>query len=127
MLMQHILLILFRNNVNDKTLSLARRWVREARERNIGIFDESNPLRLEPFEVRFLAQRCPPNRWVIDLSKNDNILIKPQKYYTIPNTENRLFIPSEYLSLSSLDSSDRIEASLNICLLSGAVRLQILP
>ncbi len=91
--------VVFRDKVNDGTLSLARQWVREARERKRGIFDENNPLRLEPFEVRFLAQRRPPNRWVIDLSKNDDILIKPQEYFTISNAEDRLYIPPEYVPL----------------------------
>jgi hypothetical protein len=36
---------------------------------------------------------------VIDLSKNDDVLIKPQEYYTIPNVEDRLFIPEEYVPL----------------------------
>ena len=90
---------IFRDRINVKTLKLARQWVQEARESKIGIFDESNPQRLEPFEVRFLAQRRPPNRWIIDLSKNDDILIKPQEYYTIPNAEDRLYIPPEYIPL----------------------------
>lgn len=83
----------------DKTLRLAREWVRDARQRKIGIFDAHNALRLEPFEVRFLARRRPPGRWGIDLSRNDNILLKPQEYYTIPNVEDRLFIPEEYVPL----------------------------
>jgi hypothetical protein len=83
----------------DKTLRSAREWFRNARQQKTGIFDEQNPLRLEPFELRFLARRCPPNRWVIDLGKNNNVLIKPQEYYTIPNVEDRLFIPEEYVPL----------------------------
>ena len=54
---------------------------------------------LEPFEVRFLAGRRLPNLWVIDLSKNDDILIDPQEYYRIQNMEDRLFIPEEFVSL----------------------------
>lgn len=80
-------------------LKIARQWVREARKQKIGIFDANNPLRLEPFEVRFLARQRPPDRWVIDLSLNDNLLINPEKYHTIPNAEDRLFIPAEYLPL----------------------------
>jgi hypothetical protein len=49
--------------------------------------------------VRFLAQRRPPDRRIIDLSKSENILIKPQEYYTISDAEDRLFIPPEYVSL----------------------------
>lgn len=69
------------------------------RKKKIGIFDEQNPLRLQPFEVRFLARRSPPNRWIIDLSKNEDSLIRPQKYYTVHNMEDRLFIPEGYVPL----------------------------
>jgi hypothetical protein len=57
---------------------------------------------LEPFEVRFLAGRRLPNLWVIDLSKNDDKLITPQKYFTVANSEDRLFIPEEYAPLYTL-------------------------
>lgn len=83
----------------DKTLDLARGWMQDGRQKQIGIFAANNPLRLEPFEVRFLARRSPPHRWVIDLSQNDDILLKPQAYHTIPNSEDRLFIPEEYVPL----------------------------
>ena len=90
----------FRENINnDEILNLARESFRDARQQEIGIFDANNPLRLEPFEVRFLARRQPPDRWVIDLNANDNLLIKPQGYYTVPNSEDRLFIPEEYVPL----------------------------
>jgi hypothetical protein len=46
----------------DKSLRLARQWVREARQKKAGVFDTGNPLRLQPFEIRYLAQRRPPNR-----------------------------------------------------------------
>jgi hypothetical protein len=83
----------------DETLRQARRWVRTARQEKRGIFDGSDPLRLLPFEVRFLARRRPPDRWVIDLGKDDKVLIKPQKYYAVSNIEDRLFIPEEYVPL----------------------------
>lgn len=83
----------------DGALRSARDWVHDARQQKIGIFDASNPLKLEPFEVRFLARRRPPGRWIIDLSKNDDILIKPQEYYSVPNVEDRLYVPEEYVSL----------------------------
>ena len=83
----------------DEKLRSAREWIRDARQQEIGIFDAQNPLRLQPFEVRFLARRRPPGRWVIDLSQNDDVLIQPQEYYTIPNAEDRLFIPEEYVPL----------------------------
>ncbi len=82
----------------DETLRIARKWVHDARQQQVGIFDANNPLNLEPFEVRFLARRQPPDRWVIDLSKNDDVLLRPQQYYTV-NVEDRLFIPRAYVPL----------------------------
>jgi len=83
----------------DAMLRKAREGFRRARREGRGIFSSGDPLQLEPFEVRFLADQRRPTRWVIDLSKNDDILIKPQKYYTIRNQEDRLFIPEEYVLL----------------------------
>lgn len=83
----------------DKSFRAARESIRQAREKKIGIFDASAPLRLQPFEVRFLARRSAPDRWVIDLSKNDDLLIQPQNYYTVPNVEDRLYIPEESVPL----------------------------
>ena len=83
----------------DETLHRARQWVRTARQKKLGIFEGSDPLRLLPFEVRFLARRRPPDRWIIDLGRNDNLLIKPQKYYTVANIEDGLFLPEEYVPL----------------------------
>jgi len=83
----------------DPLLRKAREGFRRARREGRGIFSPEGPLQLEPFEVRFLAGQRPPTRWVIDLSKNDDVLIKPQKYYTIKNQEDRLYIPEEYVSL----------------------------
>ena len=77
----------------------ARQWLQDARRQKIGIFAADDPLRIEPFEVRYLAGRRAPNRWVIDLSKNDDILIDPQEYYRNKNIEDRLFIPEEFVSL----------------------------
>jgi endonuclease YncB( thermonuclease family) len=83
----------------EEALSQARQWVRTGRQEGLGIFAGSDPLKLLPFEVRFLARRVPPDRWVIDLGKDDDVLIKPQRYYTIVNMEDRLFIPEEYVPL----------------------------
>jgi hypothetical protein len=41
----------------------------------------------------------PPERWVIDLSKNEDLIYKPDSYYKIPNAEDRLYIPEEYVAL----------------------------
>jgi endonuclease YncB( thermonuclease family) len=84
---------------NDSVLREARTFVQTARQAQIGIFDDQDPLELQPFELRFLGDRRPPARWVIDLSKNDDVLIPPQNYHTIPNIEDRLFIPDDYLAL----------------------------
>jgi endonuclease YncB( thermonuclease family) len=84
---------------SDKTLRMAREWMSEARKQNKGIFDAKEPLKLEPFELRYLAGQRAPNRWVIDLSKNSSTLIAPENYYTVPHAEDRLFIPEEYVPL----------------------------
>ena len=82
----------------DGSLGVARRSVREARGKKIGIFGEE-PLRVSPFEVRYLARRRPPDRWVLDLTSTDGVLLPPQRYYEIPNEEDRLFVPEEYVPL----------------------------
>lgn len=84
---------------SDQTLRQARQWVQSARERHLGIFDAMQPLVLEPFELRMLAGRRSPQRWVIDLSRNDRTLLKPTSYHSIPRAEDRLFIPAEYVPL----------------------------
>jgi hypothetical protein len=83
----------------DPALRAARQWVRSAREAQIGLYDRNNPLRLQPFEVRFLSRRRPPDRWVIDLGENSDRLIAPQDYYRLVNVEDRLFIPEEFVPL----------------------------
>ena len=80
-------------------LTAARTWVKAAREAKKGVFETANPLRLMPFELRFLAQRRLPSRWLIDLGKTDNVLIRPEKYYQVSNLEDRLFIPNEFIPL----------------------------
>ena len=95
---------------NDGTLRRTRQFVKKAREDKKGVFRANDPLRLEPFELRFLGRtrsqgpndeprRRPPGRWLIDLSKNDDVILQPQNYFTVPNPEDRLFIPVEYLPL----------------------------
>jgi len=83
----------------DEALRNARQSVQEARQRQVGIFEAHQPLRLQPFEVRFLSRRHPPDRWVIDLSQNDDVLMQPQHYHRVPHVEDRLFIPAEYVPL----------------------------
>jgi endonuclease YncB( thermonuclease family) len=90
----------FRNKVNqDQILQTARKSVIDAqKEPGMGIFEKNDPLKIQPFEIRFLAQRRLPNRWIIDLSKNDDNLIEPQKYYLI-NLEDRLYVPYRFVPL----------------------------
>jgi endonuclease YncB( thermonuclease family) len=83
----------------ERSLRNARRWVQEARDRHDGLYQEDDPLRLLPFELRFLARRQPPDRWVIDLSRGDDALVPPQWYFEIANPEDRLFVPAEYVPL----------------------------
>jgi hypothetical protein len=88
----------------------ARAWVREARTKGLGVWEEKEPLRLFPFELRFLARRTPPERWVIDLSAGDDRLLTPQLYYRIPNPEDRLFVPAEYVPLFAEKDWKKIES-----------------
>ncbi|MEZ5402854.1 MAG: hypothetical protein R2729_24470 [Bryobacteraceae bacterium] len=80
-------------------LRRARELVKQARAAGIGIFDTADPLRFEAFEVRYLGRREPPSRAVIDLSSDSDVLLRPQSYHKIPNSEDRLFIPSAFVPL----------------------------
>ena len=83
----------------ESALRDARSAVRSARSNQIGVFDAGDPLRIEAFELRFLAGRRAPGRWVIDLSQNDDRLLGPQRYLEIPNAEDRLFVSSQHVPL----------------------------
>jgi endonuclease YncB( thermonuclease family) len=90
----------FRQEANGPgKLRDARRAVAQARQAGIGIFDQNDPLRVHAFELRFLAQRRAPDRWVIDLASNAPTLLKPENYHTVANVEDRLFIPPDYVPL----------------------------
>jgi endonuclease YncB( thermonuclease family) len=90
----------FRQEANGPgKLRDARNAVAQARADGKGIFDTDDPLRIHAFELRFLAQRRAPDRWVIDLGSNDSMLLKPQNYHTIANVEDRLFIPGDHVPL----------------------------
>ena len=91
----------------NPTLSQARQYVRDARNQGKGVFGDivengvkkADPLILMPHEIRFLAARRPPSRYVIDLEQQGNRagkLLHPENYYQIPNVEDRLYIPVEY-------------------------------
>jgi hypothetical protein len=66
---------------------------------SLGLFERADPLRLLPFELRFLARRAAPERWVIDLGRNYDTLIGPQTYFQVADPVDRLFIPAEYVPL----------------------------
>lgn len=84
---------------SDESLRRARQSVQRARSQHLGIFDARQPLLLEPFELRYLARRSLPDRWLIDLTSDAAVLLPPAEYYRIPHPEDRLFIPSEYVPL----------------------------
>lgn len=71
--------------IGHAKLDAARRAVAHARHDGLGVFAASNPLRLLPFEVRYLARtttgtsrsRPGPDRWVIDLSAGTSDLLPP--------------------------------------------------
>jgi hypothetical protein len=65
----------------------------------VGLYEAADPLRLLPFELRFLARRQPPDRWLVDLSSDDSVLLPPQSYTTVAHPEDRLFVPAEYVPL----------------------------
>ena len=77
----------------------ARDAVKLARANGLGAFDPADPLRFEAFEVRFLGRGEVPIRAVIDLSRDDTVILRPQSYFKIPNPEDRLFIPGEFVPL----------------------------
>lgn len=81
----------------DSELVMARSKVRAAREKHLGVFDAMKPLLLEPFELRYLARRELPGRYVMDLTADSNRLIHPHNYFAVPNPEDRLWIPAIYV------------------------------
>jgi hypothetical protein len=82
-----------------RPLDDARAWVRAARELGEGVWSRDDPLRLLPFELRFLARGLPPDRWVIDLAARDDRLLAPQLYPRVELPEDRLFVPAAFVAL----------------------------
>ncbi|MFX0577745.1 hypothetical protein [Nocardia nepalensis] len=94
--------------ITNRRLDSARQSVKAARAAYDGIFEVADPLRLLPFELRYLGRitkrgghtvRTGPDRWVIDLRTHDGKLLPPHRYIDIPLPEDRLFVPAEYLPL----------------------------
>jgi len=83
----------------DPALAAARAAVKAARRGQLGLYEAARPLRLQAFELRMLARRQPPERWLVDLSTDSDTLIPPQRYPRVPLPEDRLFIPAEYVPL----------------------------
>lgn len=83
----------------NREVKFARESVENARRRHLGLFDAMDPALLEPFELRAVSRRQLPGRYLIDLSRNDDVLIHPLNYYTVPHPEDRLFIPRQYVPL----------------------------
>ncbi|MBY0286751.1 MAG: hypothetical protein K2X52_06345 [Mycobacteriaceae bacterium] len=81
------------------SLRRARDFTGRARTGETGVFEKTNPLRLEAFEIRFLARRQAPDRAVIDLSRSDDVILQAQHYFRIPRPEDRLFIPPHFVPL----------------------------
>lgn len=90
-----------RSVARSRSLQAARQAAAAARAAGLGIYEPSDPLQLEAFELRFLAGRRGPSRWVIDLAadEDDARLLRPDRYFRIPNVEDRLYIPNEYVPL----------------------------
>ncbi len=82
-------------------LKKARNFVKAARAAKKGVFKDGDLLRFEAFEIRYLGRGEAPNRAVIDLSKNDDVMLRPQSYFKIPRPEDRLFVPPEFVPLFS--------------------------
>jgi hypothetical protein len=92
----------------NQELDQTRQVVRDTRAAHKGIYEQADSLQLLPFELRYLARtttiggrkvRLGPDRWVIDLTSTDNRLHPPHSYHRIPNPEDRLFIPPEFISM----------------------------
>lgn len=83
----------------DQSLGRIRRDVAAARAAHRGIFNATDPLQLEPFELRFLSRRSLPTRWVIDMNSDEGVLLRPENYYRVPLSEDRLFVSAEHVPL----------------------------
>jgi endonuclease YncB( thermonuclease family) len=83
----------------ERTLREARQWVKQVRTGKRGVFAADDPLRLAPFELRYLGKGAPPRRWVADLAHETGELKHPQRYFEIADAEDRLFVPEEYVAL----------------------------
>lgn len=81
------------------SLRRARALVAEARAAGRGVFDPGRPNAFAAFELRFIARRRAPDRWVIDLAGTEAVLHQPADYVKIPHAEDRLWVPEEFVPL----------------------------
>jgi len=90
-----------RHVAQSGSLQASRRAAAQARAAESGIYAAADPLQLLALELRFLASRRAPDRWVIDLSAADDDprILAGDRYFEVPKLEDRLFIPAEYVPL----------------------------
>jgi hypothetical protein len=58
-----------------------------------------NHARLRSRECHRRLIRQPPDRWLVDLSSDAEILLPAQAYPDVALPEDRLFVPAEYVPL----------------------------
>ena len=83
--------------IDSPRLNQARDSVRQARENGKGVFKEG--LILAPNELRFLARRRAPDRYVVNLKTCEPRLMEPVDYYLVENPEDRLYVDSHFVPL----------------------------
>ncbi len=89
----------FRENLQkDNTLQKARELVKNARSKELLLFQAGNELILEAFELRYLGRKKAHSRWFINIESGDYLLHHPLSYlHFLP--EDRLFIPDHFVPL----------------------------
>lgn len=83
--------------IDSPRLNQSRDFTRQARENRQGIFKDG-PI-LAPNELRFLARRRAPDRYVLNLKTCKPELMKPIDYYLIENPEDRLYVDAHFVPL----------------------------
>ncbi|HNG88571.1 MAG TPA: hypothetical protein PK858_00145, partial [Saprospiraceae bacterium] len=87
----------------SKKLQEARRLTAQARTAGLGLHDPAHPLLLRASELRYISRKKGPDRYVINLAEPGNHrLLLPERYFLIPQDEDRLYVPKEYLPIFQL-------------------------
>lgn len=84
----------------------ARQAVAAARAAGKGVFSPTDGLIVLPYELRYIARldSAGPDRYVIDLGKPGGTrMLKPDRYVSIKNVEDRLFVPREFVPLFAMN------------------------